>query len=177
MKKLILALCLTSLALSLAAQQTVVVKKVQKGDEPKAVVDAIKRDFPEAVTKNLSYLPAKLYGEEWNVALRDEAGSGEYKYFVVNMKQENQDYTAVYDEDGTLLSSKRIIRNVPLPEPVAETLKRFSGWHIDKTHEIIQYKRARTTDTYKVKIQKKGEHKVIFLDAEGNILDTRMGVI
>lgn len=67
-KKMILAIWLACVAPGVTAQQkTLTVTKVKKGEEPKVVLDAIKTDFPDFIAKDLSFLPAKLYGEEWNV--------------------------------------------------------------------------------------------------------------
>ena len=43
-----------------AQSETLTVKAVKKGEEPKEVMDAIKQDFPKAIVGDLSVLPAKL---------------------------------------------------------------------------------------------------------------------
>lgn len=176
MKKTILAIWLMCLALGVMAQEKkLTVTKVKKGDEPQAVMDALKQDFPKAITKDLSFLPSKLYGEEWNVQLEgDEINTP--NFYQVSIKQGNRDYTAIYDKNGTLLSSKEVIRNSPLPPKVAATVKTFAGWHVDKVHEIIKYKGKTGDNFYRVKLQKGAEHKIVYLDRDGNIIDTRFAL-
>lgn len=177
MKKLILALALMCVTLGvMAQQQKLTITKVKKGEEPKAVMDAIQRDFPKAVSKDLSFLPARLYGEEWNIELEGDQ-LDEVKYYQISIKDENTDYTAVYNGNGKLLSSKQIIEDEPLPPAVSESIKKFKGWHIDKTFEIIRYNGKKVSDIYRVKIQKGAEHKFIYLDANGNIIDSRIALM
>ncbi len=170
MKKLTLIIGLLCLTIGVIAQQEqLTVTKVKHGEEPKVVMSAIKNDFPNAVSKNFSFLPAKLYGKEWNVQLEGDALENA-TYYLVGIKAGKTEYTAVYDKDGKLMSSKQVIENAKLPRPVNETIKKFEGWHIDAATELIKYNGAKTiTDIYKIKIQKGAEHRVIFLDPEGHI--------
>ncbi len=115
MKKSIIALWLLCLAPGVMAQQQekLTLTKVKKGDEPKAVVDAVNKDFPGALTRELSFLPPKLYGEEWFVDLTsDQLDHADFYQVHVKVKQDNADYTAVYDGNGKLLSSRQLLHNV-----------------------------------------------------------------
>lgn len=177
MKRIALVFLLACWALGASAQEKrLTVEKVKKGEEPEKVMEAIKTDFPGAITKDLSFLPAKLYGEEWNVDLQGDEVN-DVKYYQVDIKAENRDYTAVYDAKGDLLSSKQVIHNAKLPPPINEALKKFQGWHIDKSHEIIKYSGKHSSDTYRVKMQKGGQHKNVYLDANGNIINTKFSLI
>jgi len=177
MKKVTLVFLLACWVLGTAAQEKkLTIERVKKGEEPKQVMEAIKTDFPGAITKDLSFLPAKLYGDEWNVDLQGE-DTEQIKYYQVNIKEENRSYKAVYDANGHLLSSMQVIHDAKLPAPINATLKKFSGWHIDKSHEIIRYSGKHASDTYRVKLQKGAEHKNVYLDANGNIINTRFSLI
>jgi hypothetical protein len=178
MKKLILALWLGCWALGVAAQvETLKIAKVKKGEEPKAVMDAIKNDFPKFIAKDLSFLPPKLYGEEWNISTEGNADNSSINFYQITLKEEKGDYyTAIYDKNGKLLSSKQEIDNSKLPKEVSETISKFiaTGWHVDRTHDIIKYTGGnKISDTYKVKLEKGIEHKILFLDLKGNIINTR----
>lgn len=170
MKKSVLIIILLCLAMgAIAQQEQLTITKVKHGEEPKAVMNAIKSDFPNSVSRNFAFLPAKLYGKEWNVQLEGDAMESA-TYYQALIKSGKTEYTAVYDKDGKLMSSKYVIENAKLPKPVNETIKKFEGWHIDAATELIKYNGAKTiTDTYKIKIQKGIEHRVIFLDPEGHI--------
>jgi hypothetical protein len=178
MKNLTIAVWLICLALGASAQQkTLAIEKVKKGEEPKAVIDAVNKEFPQSITKDLSFLPAELYGQEWNVNVTGDEFEKSVLY-QVQIKHGNTDYTAVYDKDGKLLSSKQLIHRAKLPAEVMATIKKFTGWHIDDTHELIKYNGNKTiTDTYKVKLEKGVEHKIVFLDPKGNIINTRFAFI
>jgi hypothetical protein len=60
-----------------------------------------------------------------------------------------------------------------LPSPVRASINKFKGWHVDKVHEILTYRDNKLTDTYRVKLQKGAEHKTVFLDSHGEIINTR----
>jgi len=42
--------------------ETLTLRPVKKGEEPKEVMNAIRKDFPKAIVSDLNFLPAKLYG-------------------------------------------------------------------------------------------------------------------
>ena len=116
-----------------------------------------------------------MYGEEWNVQLEGDQLL-RASFYQVEIKDGNRDYTAVYDETGKLLSSKQLIHGVKLPAELTKTLSKFAGWHVDETHELIKYNGKKSSDIYKVKLQKGAEHKIVYLDAMGNIVNTRFTV-
>lgn len=179
MKKIFVVLWL-GYALGAAAQEeTVTIRKVKKGEEPQVVMDAIKSDFPKAVEKSMAFLPGKLYGNEWNVTTEGER-LDELNFYQVEIKDGNTIYTAVYDRNGKLLSSKQIVDPAKMPPMVQATVKKFAGWHVDNTSEEIKYNGKVVTQVYRVKLQKgqKGvEHKIVFIDPAGNIVNTRFAII
>lgn len=178
MRKIFLALWLGCWVLGAAAQEkTAVIRPVKKGEEPKAVMDALKKDFPNTVVESLSFLPSKLYGEEWNITVEGQENI-EPTYYQVYIKKEKENYTAVYDKSGKLLSSKHIIEDASLPKPVNETVKKFAGWHVDKAQEIIEYKSKGNefSNLYKVKLQQGAKHKVLFVNPNGEIVKDRIAI-
>jgi|GEM_PF-1909929 len=160
---------------AMAQEEMLTITPVKKGDEPKAVLDAIKTDFPSAVAKDLSFLPSKLYGKEWNVQL---AGSTDedIQFYQVQIAEKDVLYTAVYDKDGKLLSSKEMIKTSRLPSAVVASVKKFSDWKMIESHEVIKTKGSKARLYYKVRLQKGMEHKNVFLDPQGNILSSPITV-
>jgi hypothetical protein len=154
-------------------EQRIQIKKVKKGDEPPAVMDAIRSQFPEAIVDQLSYLPYKLYGEEWNVRV-DGTPLDDVSLYRVHIKQGQQEFNGVYDKNGKMLSSQTFVDFAALPVEVRTSLDKFKGWHVDHAHEYIQYNGKKTSDTYRVKLQKGAEHKILFMDPMGNIRNTRV---
>ncbi len=179
MKKLLIIFLLAAIATGAWAQdKKLVATKVKKGDEPKAVVDAIEEDFPSAITDNFAFLPYQLYGEEWNVRTQGMEDTGSRLYQVeVKLKEGNKTYTAVYDKDGNLKSSKEVIKSAELPAVITASLKSYEGWRIDKSTELITYKKQELKQVYKVKLQKGAEHKVLFFDGSGRVVNERLAIL
>ena len=74
---------------------------------------------------NRYFLPGKLYGDQWYIDLQsDELNHEDFYQVEIKVKQGNRDYTAVYNKEGKLLSSKEIIHDAPQeagpPEPEGE---------------------------------------------------------
>jgi len=178
MKRLLLALWLGCWVLGTAAQEkTVVLTPVKKGEEPEAIIKALKEDFPNTLMDNMKFLPGKLYGDEWNIDLQGDPNL-DINYYQVHIKKQNEYFTAIYNKSGELLSSKHIIDNAVLPKPVNETIKSFAGWHVDKEQEIIEYhnKHKKIRDVYKVKLQQGAKHKFVFINPNGQIAKERFTV-
>lgn len=136
-------------------------------------MDAVRAQFPDAIVNQLSYLPYKLYGEEWNVRT-EGVPLDDISLYRVHLKQGEKEFTGVYDKNGKMLSSDTFVDFAALPPEVQNSLKKFKDWHVDHAHEYIQYNGKKTSDTYRVKLQKGAEHKIIFMDPQGNIRNTRV---
>jgi len=176
MKTKFLTLWLVCWALgAMAQEETLTITPVKKGDEPKAVMDAVKSDFPNAIAKELAFLPSKLYGKEWNLQLAGEANEN-INFYQIQIIEKDVNYTAVYDKDGKLLSSKETIKTSRVPSAVVAAIHKFSGWKMEDTHEIIKTNGTKATVSYKVRIQKGIEHKNVFLDPQGNVLSQHITV-
>ena len=176
MKTKFLTLWLVCWALGAMAQEEILaITPVKKGDEPKVVMDAIKTDFPNGISKDLAFLPAKLYGKEWNAQL---AGNNDedIQFYQVLIAEKDVQYTAVYNKDGKQLSSKEMIKTSRLPSSVIATVKKFSDWKMIESHEVIKTKGSKARVYYKVKLQKGVEHKSVFIDPQGNILSSPITV-
>jgi hypothetical protein len=174
MKKLLMSLFIALVSLAgWSQEQRLQIQKVKKGEEPPAVMDAVRAQFPDAIVNQLSYLPYKLYGEEWNVRT-EGVPLDDISLFRVHLKQGEKEFTGVYDKNGKMLSSETFVDFAALPADVQSSLKKFKDWHVDHAHEYIQYNGKKTSDTYRVKLQKGAEHKIIFMDPQGNIRNTRI---
>ncbi|GAB3220597.1 hypothetical protein GCM10027423_52420 [Spirosoma arcticum] len=47
--------------------KTVTITHVKKGEQPQAVLDALRKDFANTTIKDTAFLPGTLYGMEWSV--------------------------------------------------------------------------------------------------------------
>lgn len=155
--------------------ETVVITPVKKGEEPQAVMNAIRTDFPQAIVTELGFLPAVLSGEQWNVRTDGVAAkNADTQYYQVNIREGNDRYKALYDKEGKLQASKQIIKHAELPQAVINAV---ATAHPD--YKIINDREKITSDAtgklnvvYHVTIQKK-EHGILrgmFIDPAGKII-------
>ncbi len=153
------------------ASETLTIKPVKKGEEPKEVMEAIKQDFPKAIVQNLSILPAKLYGEYWSVYRDDNLSGKTPAFYVVYLKETNELYRALYDKHGNIKSSKFIIKQAQLPKEVTSTVaKKYPDWKIINDLEKITSKDGKTKEVYHVGIEKNKMHRSLFLDNSGKLI-------
>jgi hypothetical protein len=175
MKKITM-FCLGLLVISSASHaqiesETLTVKAVKKGAEPKEVMDAVKKDFPVAIVSNLSMLPGKLYGERWSVVMDDKLDGNPPDMYLVTLKEGNDHYKAVYDKAGKIKSSKIVIKQTQLPKDVLNTIQnKYSDWTIVKDLEKITYKDGLTREAFHVEIQKDKMYRHLFLSADGTLI-------
>ena len=156
----------------MAQMQTVsmTLTPVKKGEEPKEVMDAIKKDFPKAIVGDLSFLPAKLYGEEWSVAFRDNL-DGNAVFYHVTLKEGKELYRAVYDKKGKLVSSKFVIPEAQLPAKVSMAInEKYPQWAVVDNVERIVYKNNELSEVFHIRIQQDDEFRTLFITNAGKIL-------
>jgi len=173
MKKTILfCMCLVAgITLVQAQTETLTLKPVKKGEEPKAVMDAIKRDFPKGIASDLSVLSSKMYGEQWSANLQDDTNGDVPNYYQVTIKEGKESLRAVYDIGGKMLSSKEVIVPTALPGDVMKTITaKYPGWKIINDREKISYKNGSTTEVYHVQIQQNKAYRNLFLDNTGKLV-------
>jgi hypothetical protein len=153
-------------------EETVTLTEVKKGEEPQAVLDAVKQDFPGSSVGNISILPHLLYGEEWDVTTDDEEDDDAQApdYYQVSASGKNTSFTAVYDKNGKLLRSREILKGDALPDAITTTLnKRYAGWKVAGDREKIKDAKG-VTVTYKVLLQKGKEKRRVAFDPSGKII-------
>jgi hypothetical protein len=155
MKKLLLiTVCaIASLGIARAQTETLTLVAVKKGEEPKAVMDAVNKDFPKAIVNDISVLPAKLYGEHWSVNTVNDPNGANVDYYEVSINESNEVSRAVYDKSGKLLSSMAIIKDTQLPPKIVSAInKKYAGWKVVNDREKINYKNNKLKEVYKVEI-------------------------
>jgi hypothetical protein len=169
-----LGVCLTVGAWA-QSTETVTITPVKKGEEPQAVMNAIRNDFPQAIVTELGFLPTVLYGEQWNVRTDGAvAKNADTQYYQVNIREGQDSYKALYDKAGNLHYSKRIIKHAELPQAVIDAV---AVAHPD--YKIVNDREKITSDAdgklnivYHVTIQKK-EHGILrgmFIDPTGKVI-------
>ncbi len=173
MKKLIVTcLCLVAgIALVQAQSETLVLKAVKKGEEPKEVMDGIKQDFPQAIVGDLNFLPSLLYGEHWSANLNDNLNGATINYYQVSLKEKNESFTAAYDKTGKMLSSKTVIKNGTLPTEITSAIHiKYPSWKVVSDSEKITYKNGVLKEAYRVQIHEAKMNRNLFFDGSGKLL-------
>ena len=177
MKKLIAALvmagmsCEATYAQAPLADETLVIKAVKKGDEPKQVMDAVKSDFPDVIVKDVAFLPSALYGREWALSERNNTDNKtELMFYQVSAYGPTGHFQAVYDKAGKLLSFKQALKDAELPDAVSNTLKTLYGdWTVSGDKEYFSYDLKKTDVAYRVTLTKGHKHKHLLIDPSGKI--------
>jgi hypothetical protein len=177
MKNLIVC-CLCLAAGSVMAQvnsETLTLKAVKKGEEPEQVMKAIQEHFPKAVVSDLSFLPAKLYGEQWSVNLEDDSNGTPADLYQVSGKEGNERFKAVFDASGKEISSMRIINQAQLPTEVASAIaERYPSWKVVDDQEKVTYQHGRLKEAYHVRIQENKTTRSLLIDNDGKIVKDKL---
>ena len=180
MKTLTMALLLAGLTIAGVQAQSatdvevVTISHVKKGEEPKQVLAAIKNDFPEAIVKDMAMLPRALYGKQWAISEQGKlSADDQVNFYQVQASWKDGNLSAVYDKDGKLVSYSEFVKQGELPATVKNTLsKQFSGYQIARNQERIHVKSGKEKIAYKVELVSGKEHKIVFLDQQGNVTRT-----
>ncbi|GAB3853854.1 hypothetical protein GCM10028822_23120 [Hymenobacter terrigena] len=177
MKTTLIAVLLSGASLSAAWAQepteaeAVTIIHVKKGEEPQKVMSALQKDFPGSIVKDVSTIPGTLYGQEWSInEEKPAAGQANATYYQVNASSKGMAYTAVYDKNGNLLSSRKVLKNTALPIDAAKNVAtQFPGWLIVGDQEKLTVHNQHDKVAYRVIIKKGQEEKKVFLDGDGHI--------
>lgn len=174
MKNFILIFACMAAGLAAQAQtdsETLMLTRVKKGEEPSAVMAAIKQDFPKAIVGDLNILPAKLYGERWSVNVDDQLNGATPDLYMVNMKEKGEQYKAVYDKKGNLMSSKTVVNKAALPSEVSATIhQKYPDWTIVNDREKITTKQGAVREIFHVEIHKNKQHRNLFVNPDGTMV-------
>jgi len=168
--------CGLAIAQNTVQDKTVIIKSVKKGEEPQQVMSALKQDFPDAIMKDIAYLPLALYGQEWTVNETDNTDMNtDIEYYQITMHGKGIKYTAVYNKNGKLLTYKETINQTRLPEAVTKALgMSFPDWKVVGDQERLKYSKDQSI-VYKVELAKGKSREKVFLDDYGKILRETKG--
>ena len=169
-------MCLMAgIAMAQAQSETLTLKAVKKGQEPKEVMDGIKQDFPQAIVGDLNFLPSLMYGEHWSADLKNDLNGAAIDYYQVSLKEKNESFTAAYDKTGKLLSSKTMIKNGKLPAQITSAINsKYPSWKVTGDSEKIIYKNGVLKESYRVQINEAKMYRSLFFDGIGKLLKPRL---
>ena len=170
MKTPLIALLLSSAPLSAAWAQVpaepVTIVHIKKGEEPQKVMSALEKDFPGSIVQDVSTISGSTYGRDWSVTEKKPMSTPSgVNYYQVNATSKGSKYSAVYDKDGNLLSSRHVLKDTALPIDAAKNVvSQFPDWQIVGNREKLTLHDQHNKVFYRVDIKKGSEMKKVFLD-------------
>ena len=154
-----------------AQTEFLTLKPVKKGEEPSAVMNSIKQDFPKGVASDLSILPSKMYGEQWSADFKEDLNGAVPNLYQVTIKEGNEMFRAAYDKSGKMLSSKTIIEKAKLPIEVTNAVStKYPLWKIVNDREKITYTKGSLKEVYHVEINQDKMYRNLFIDNTGQVI-------
>jgi hypothetical protein len=171
-KSIVTCMCfVAAMVMAQAQTEVLTLEAVKKGAEPKEVMDAIKQDFPKAIVGDLNFLPSLMYGEHWSADLKDNLNGAAPNHYQVSLREKNERFTAAYDKNGKLLSTKTIIKDGALPSEITKTIvSKYPTWKIVNDREKIIYKNGVLKEAYRIQISEDKMHRILFFDGSGKLI-------
>jgi hypothetical protein len=142
---------------------------------PAQVQQAVSKDFTYGEPVQWSNFPY-LFKEYGWTAIKNEATTEKPdRYAVILKSKKGGNLYAVYSADGTLLRSREILKNGPLPKAVENALlnSEFKDWKVDADKELIQDYSKKVVKHYVVKVEKDNKKRLLYFDEQGNILKNK----
>ncbi|HPG09716.1 MAG TPA: hypothetical protein P5275_20070 [Saprospiraceae bacterium] len=171
MKKsaLFLALSLTMLTGLLAQSNTqLFTAEIKKGDVPQEVLKAIEKDFPKMIANHFQSIPGEIVAGSF-VLNGDESDANQQTYQIY-LKGDHFNASALYDNEGNLVSAREFYKNKALPESVAKAVGNlYPGWTLNSDFERITINKDDMTKPYYRILLKKGNEKMrLTIDESGH---------
>lgn len=140
---------------------------------PQAVLNAVEKDnqgfqFQKEATEVAVIKDKKLTPEKKNK---------DYTVYTKKKSLNGKSYTtqtAFYDEDGSLVSSRSVLVNRPMPQLVLRSIgKAYNGWLMVKAKTVIEEQGEMRTVFYDVVVQNGKSKERILLNEAGQIVKSR----
>ncbi len=113
---------------------------LKKEQIPQAIVKAVTVDFATGQPVTWGKFPFNLENYGW-VVNKDMAGEKPDHYEVLIKAKDGSDVYAVYKADGTILESRSVYKNIPVPAEVSAKLAKsqYKDWSVVGDKEMIKY--------------------------------------
>lgn len=155
---------------------TVYAKKISQEETPPAIVEALKKDFPDNADDIMYYLYPENKGvEDWRVALDSAVKQGDSEQYAVKLKGKKGGYVyGLYNKDGELQVLKIEAIDFALPPAIAKaaTTGDYEGYHIKSNkYKCIQVVDKKSNKEYVQVVVAKGKKtKNLFFTPEGEFI-------
>ncbi|XOV92677.1 MAG: hypothetical protein ACFHWX_21025 [Bacteroidota bacterium] len=179
MKKMIFLLVMTMVLGTGYAQigsESVMLSPIKKGEEPQAVLNSLKQQFPEATTSQFNWISDLLVGQKWSENLEGKLNGNDMRYIEVTVKDKNDSKAQVlFDDQGNLIKVKQFVKKVDLPAPILTSLKdKYPDYKLLNTSEKIRVgKDLKSSAVYRVEMKGTHDKTSLFYDMNGKLLKER----
>ena len=173
MKKLVLTLAVAFVSSATFAQETAVKKmdavKIGKSDVPSPVIQKAAKDFPDASPFQYYSVGETAVSKDWKVSEQvDFKETEKIDHHSVKMKGKNSNYEALYDEEGKLLMSKKVEKDVALPQPVLMAIaQEYPGLSLKKDEHTKITEHGKMKDYYVISL---ANGKKVTYNADGTAI-------
>jgi hypothetical protein len=130
-------------------------KKIEKGDVPKAVLDAVSKKYPKAVMK------------EFSKETEDEKTT-----YEVEIEDGKRKIDVECDEKGKILCEEETIEKDALPDKVKKGLadSKYGSWEVKKAEKIVKEEKNDDPSYELIVVTKEGDKKFeIVFDKNGKL--------
>jgi hypothetical protein len=130
---------------------------LKKEQIPQAIVKAVAVDFATGQPVTWGKFPFNLENYGW-VVNNDVTGQKPDHYEVLIKAKDGSDVYAVYTADGTIIESRSMYKNIPIPTEVTASLAKsqYKDWTIVGDKELIKYYKDRKNveEHFRLTVQK-----------------------
>ena len=175
MKKHIIILVLTLMAVAVQAQRVIELKETTLNYNP-LTYDIVENgntfamNIKENATGEFEKNPIAFMGKHFNIHhFINEIGDRGYNSYQVIFKSRKGALNAEYDKEGTLLSANLKFTNVLIPYELQRKLYQdYKGWEMIKNQHIGREKEGTAKiDYYRIKMKKGNKTKNLRFDVAG----------
>jgi hypothetical protein len=155
---------------------TVYAKKISEEETPKAIVEALKKDFPDNAGDVKYYLyPGNKVADDWRIALDSMILQGGADQYTVKLKGKKGGYIyGLYNKEGELEVLKMEAIDFALPPSIAEaaTSGEYEGYRIKSNkYKCIQVLDKKSNKEYVQVVVAKGKKtKNLYFTPEGEFI-------
>jgi hypothetical protein len=149
---------------------------IKKGEEPKAVLNTLKKDFPQATPSEFNFISSLLYGQKWSEMVSGDVPDN-MQLVEVKVKEKKGNYEILFDKNGKVLKIKDFVKNADLPLAITKDIKQMYPAYklVNDSEKIRAGKDEKAYAVYRVEIQNpaKGQKRNLFFDNSGKLLRER----
>jgi hypothetical protein len=142
---------------------------LKKEQIPPAIIKAVSAEYTTGQPLTWGKFPYVLERYGWVVS-QNAGGEKPDRYEVMIKAKDGSDLYAVYDPDGTIIESRSLYKNIPLPVNVKNALSKsqYKDWAVVGDREIIRYYKTKKDieEHFRVTVEKNNVKRSISFNYE-----------